>query len=315
MAIEIGCACSTGNGNTGIPNCASLFGVAKGLGITQMVANDGTIQRIDLSVTSITTAFSSLLTNDDRSKRLFPITEIRSITFPKEDNQYETDSSGQKQELREGIQSFMGEKWDIQPAFDAKLQQMKCPRNGSYIFSKKGVQGVRKYDTTASKYYLYPIEMRAFAPYYVPQTDGNRPKEMIPFDFAPTVSAGELWMVSWEDLGTTYEDMIGLLDVNFFVVDTPIDGGVTTSIAYRLTTDYGDGLFNNTAQNVDGLVGASFTALNVTTGLAVTITSVTEVIDDKYTFVLPSQTTADVVKISLVTTTGFEGSVTYIQPA
>jgi hypothetical protein len=313
MAIEIGCSCSTGNGNTGLPECASLFGVAKGLGVTQMVANDGTVQRVDLSVTSITTAFSALLTDSERSKRLFPITEIRSITFPKEDNQYETDTSGQKSELRQGIQSFLGEKWDIEPAFDAKLQQMKCPRNGSYIFSAKGVQGVRKYDTTDSKYYLYPIEMRAFAPYYMPQTDGNKAKEMIPFDFAPTVQAGELWMVSWSDLGTTYDDMIGLLDVNFNVVDVPV-AGATTSVSYRLITDYGDGLYNNTTQNVDDLVTASFTAFNVTTGLAVVITSVTEVIDDKYSFVLPSQTATDVMRISLVTTTGFEGSVTFVEP-
>ena len=313
MAIEIGCACSSGNGNTGLPNCTSLFGVAKGQGITEMVAKDGSKNRVDLSVASITTAFSSLLTNSDKTKRMFPITEIRNITFPNEGIQYETDSSGQKSELRKGIQSFLGEKWDIEPAFDAKLQQMKCPRNGTYLFSLKGVQGIRRYDTTDSKFYLYPIEIRAFAPYYMPQADGNKAKEMIAFDYAPTVNVGELWTVSWEELGTTYEEMIGLLDVNYKVIDA-VTGGGTTSVGLRLNTDYGSGLDNTTTQNVDGLVTADYDAINGTTGLPVTALAVTEVPDNKYTFSWTSATSADVITISVVTSTGYEGSTTVIEP-
>ena len=61
MAIEIGCACDSGNGNTGLPDCTSLFGVAKGLGMQNMVAKDGTENKIDLSVASIGTVFSDLL--------------------------------------------------------------------------------------------------------------------------------------------------------------------------------------------------------------------------------------------------------------
>lgn len=304
-----------GNGNTGLPNCASLFDVAKGIGVTETVAKDGTVQRINLSVTSITTAFSGLLTNSDRSKRLFPILGIENYDAPNDGIQYETSSSGRKEELREGIQSFMGQVWDVQPQFVAKLKQMKCPKNGVWIFAKNGVQGIRKFDEASGNYYFYPIPITAFAPQYVPRTDQARPKAMISFDYDQTVEIGELWMVSWSDLGTSYDEMVGLLDVNYKVIDAPVDGGTTTSVGYRLMTDYGDGLDNVTTQNVDDLVAASFTAKNVTTGLAITITSVTEVIDNKYTFVLPSQTTADVVRISLVTTTGFEGSVTYVQPA
>lgn len=315
MAIEIGCACSTGNGNTGTPNCTTLLGVAKGFGLQNTVANDGTVNRINLSVASITNEFSGMLTNDDRSKRMFPVKGLENYTAPNDGIQYETSSSGRKEALREGIQSFNGEIWNVTPQFVAKLKQSKCQNNGTWIYSKVGVQGIRKLDTTSGNYYWYPIPIDAFAPEYMPQTDGAVAKAMIAFDYEQTVSVGELWMLTWADLNTTYEEMVGLLDVNYKVIDAPVDGGTTTSVGYRLNTDYGDGLDNTTTQNVDDLVAASFTAKNVTTGLAITITSVTEVIDNKYTFVLPSQTTADVVRISLVTTTGFEGSVTYVQPA
>jgi hypothetical protein len=53
----------------------------------------------------------------------------------------------------------------------------------------------------------------------------------------------------------------------------------------------------------------------MTVPASITITSVTEVADVKYTFVLPSQTTGHVVRINVVTTTGYEGYVEYTQPA
>ena len=313
MAIEIGCACDTGNGNTGLPNCTSLFGVAIGMGLMNMVAKDGTTNKIDLSVASLGTIFPDLLTNSDGTKRLYPVTDIRNITFPNEGIQYETDSSGDKSELREGVQSFAGEVWDIEPQFVTKLKAAKCPKNGVYLFSAKGVQGLRKLDATDGKYYFHPIFIKAFAPYYSPQTDQAKAKAMIAFDYAPTVSEGQLWTVSWSDMGTTYEDMVGLLDVNYKVVDA-VTGGGTTSVGLRLNTDYGQGLDNTTTQNVDGLVTANFTAINGTTGLTVAAFAATEVPDNKYTFSWTSGTVADIITISVVTSTGYEGSTTVVEP-
>ena len=314
MAIEIGCNCESGNGNTGKPNCTELFGVAKGFGLQNIVSAGGTENKIDLSVASIGTTFSDLLTASDVTTRLYPITEVRNITFPKEDNQYETDSSGQKSELREGIQSFLGEVWDVQPQYVSKLKQAKCPRNGVFLFSRFGVQGIRKFDTTAQKYYFYPIEVRAFAPYYMPQADGNKAKAIIPFDYAPTVEEGELWTVSWSDMGTTYDAMDGLFDANFVEVDAPT-AGATTTAGYRIYSDYGTGLDNSGTQNVDGKVTADFAGLNVTTGIALSSFTATEVPNNKYTFVWDTETPTDTIRISMVTSSGFEGQIEFAEPA
>tara|TARA_R110000868_G_scaffold184980_4_gene426751 strand:+ start:11595 stop:12509 length:915 start_codon:yes stop_codon:yes gene_type:complete len=304
MANLIGCSCATGNGNTGLPNCSEQFGVSIGLGIQNMVANDGTANVYDIS-TSIGTSFIDSILAADKSKRMYPITDIRNVDFPKEDTQYVTDNSGQKEEIREGIQSFTAEKWKVPAAYDLKLKQMKCNRNGTWGFTRAGVWGIRRGNVWS------PVEVNAFAPSFQMQTAASPAKEMIAFDWNATVNAGELWMLSWADLGTTYEAMIGLMDANYAVTNAPV-AGATTSVSYRITSDYGMGLTN--VQTVDGLITASFTAFNVTTGLAIVITSATEVPDDDYDFVLPSQTATDVVRISLALSTGFEGTVTFVEP-
>lgn len=304
MANLIGCSCATGNGNTGLPNCSEQFGVSIGLGIQNMIAKDGTANSYDLSAT-LGTTFLDSLTNTDKSKRMFPVTDIRNVDFPKEDTQYITDNSGQKEEVREGIQSFVAQKWKVPAAYDLKLKQMKCNRNGTWGFTRAGVWGIRKGNIWT------PVEINAFAPTYKMQTAEAPAMEMIAFDWNATVNAGELWMVSWEELGTTYEAMIGLMDANFEVTNAPA-AGATTTVSYRLTTDYGMGLL--TSQTVDGLLAADFTAYNETTDASITITSVTEVPDDDYDFVLPSQTTSDIVRIDLVTSSGYEGSVTFVEP-
>ena len=104
-----------------------------------------------------------------------------------------------------------------------------------------------------------------------------------------------------------------MMDLNFTVVDAPADGGTNTTVGCSLTNDYGYG--NPETQNVDGLSTGDFTALNVTTGLSISLVSVVETPDVKYVFTLPSQATGDVVKISTNTNGHFEGSVTFTQPA
>jgi hypothetical protein len=303
MANLIGCSCDNGNGNTGLPECSEQFDVSIGLGIQRMVAADGTSNRYDLSA-PITT-FVASLTNTDKTKRMFPITNIRNVDFPKEDTQYLTDNSGQKEEIREGIQSFTAEKWKVPAAFDLKLKQMKCNRNGTWGFTRAGVWGIRKGN------YWTPVEINAFAPTFKMQTAAAPSMEMIAFDWNATVNVGEAWLVSWTDLGTTYEEMIGLMDANFTETVAPA-AGATTSVSYKLTTDYGSGLLDN--QTVDGLVAADFTAFNQTTGLAVVITTVTENADVDYDFILPSQTAADVMRINVITSSGYEGNVTFVEP-
>ena len=301
-----GCTCGDVHGNTGTPNCVQLIKKALGLGIISVVKSNGDVNAIDLGNLA---AYSLIdeLTNNDRTARIYPIMDLRNVTHPDEAEQYATDSAGGKVEVRDVVYRMAVEKWEVSPAFVQKLKNGKCNRNATFLFNADGMVGLRRGHS------LYPIEIKAYAPKYAHATDADPSKLMLSFDYAQNTNIGELWLISWAELGLTINDVAGLIDLNYTVVDTPVDGGTNTTVSYSLTTDYGYG--NPATQNVDGLIATDFEALNVTTGLSISIGSVVETADVKYLFTLPSQTTADVVKISVKTTTGFEGSVTFVQPA
>lgn len=301
-----GCTCGNVHGNTGTPNCSPLIKKALGLGVISIVANGGDVNKIDL--TDLTTYdLGGELQNTDRTKRVYPIMDLRNVTHPDETEQYATDSAGGKIEVRDVVYRFACEKWEVSPTFVQKLKNGKCNRNGVWLFNADGMVGLRRGN------FLHPIEIKAYAPKYSHATDADPSKLMLSFDYAQNTNIGELWLISWAELGMTINDVAGLIDLNYTVVDVPVDGGTNTTVGYALYSDYGYGnIFN---QNVDGLTASDFTAFNVTTGLAITLVSVVETADVKYVFTLPSQTTADKIKISVATGIGFEGSVTFFQPA
>ena len=305
MANVVGCTCGETHGNTGTPNCVQLIKKALGFGIVSTYATDGTLNSIPL--TSGALSFGIAFTLADRSKRVYPITELRNVTRPDEAEQYATDSAGGKVEVREMVYRIMAEKWEVSPAYVGKLKNGKCNQNSTYLFNADGIVGLKQGNV------LVPIKIKAYAPNYKDATDADPSKLMLSFDYAQGTKIEELWLIPWSQLGITYDDIKGLIDLNYNETSSPVNGGTNTTVSYSLTTDYGFG--NPEAQNVDGLTSADFTVLNVTTGLAISLVSVTENPDVDYTFVMPSATTGDTVKISVVTSTGFEGSVTFVQPA
>lgn len=312
MALSVGCSCDRGGDNLNLPNCSELFGITTGFVLQGIVADDGTANRIDLDVASIGTAFSDLLVDPDKSKRTFPITDIRNVDFPKEDVQYETDSAGQKEETRDGIQSVTAEKWKVPPGYDLKLKSHKCNRQGTFNISKEGVEGIRRLDPSDGKMYWYPIEITAFAPNYMKRTATTRAKEMILFDYNSSVNLGELWMLTWEDLGMTIEDMVGLFDANLTEEIAPSAAASVTTIEFVLTSDYGTGVTNNTI--IDGQLTADFSVKNGA-GVDVAALAVVEVAGVKYTATYTQETPGDNMTASMVLASGYEGTYEYVEPA
>lgn len=307
MAILVGCSCGSGNGNTGLPQCISNLGITIGNGIQQMVADDGTRNGYDLSA-SLGTKFVDSLTDTDVTKRMYPLRDFKNMDFPKEDTQYATNTDGSKTFLREGIQSFTAELHDVPAGFDSKLQNMKCKNNGVWGFSVEGAYGM----LVGTMW--YPININSFAPTFKMRTPAAPQMEMVAYDWDGTANAGQLWLVPWADLGTTYEAMLGLLDANFEEQAAPVAALGSTTVEVRVTTDYGAGLL--TSQTVDGLITADFILYE--NGVDVTVASgfvATETVDDKYTGVYTQQTVGASMSLELVLSSGYEGAYAYTEPA
>lgn len=316
MAIIIGCACDTGNGNTLTPNCIEGFDLTTGVALQNQVNGTGALNSIDLT-SAIGSTFYDLFFSTDATQRLFPISGLRNVDWPKEETQYDTDNTNQKDFLRDGTQSFMAEKRGANNVYASKVQQSRCPKNGTYWVSEIGVVGLKvsTYGATPTHNW-YPIPITALDAQWKPKTGSEVEKVMVSFDLEATVNVGELWLIKWEDLGMTYQQFVlaGLLDVNYTITNA-ISGPTPTAFSLRITSDYGQGLIDG-AKNVAGLVAGDFAITNKTAGGSITPTSVTENTDDDYDFVIPDQTTGDIVNVAMASSSSnpFDGNIDLTAP-
>lgn len=303
---KIGCECGT-NGNLGLPEQICQFGVVTGLAIQNTFKSTGVENSIDLNVSSITTEWTSLLTQTDKTQRIYPLIGLRQFAMPTADDVYVTDNQGIDEFVRKGDTKFTIEKWNTSPVLTKKINDSSCGTNSLYLFTEKGVIGYKVGDDFKG------IPLSVFRAKPEPQLGDQPSKTMINGQIDRSFEVGNLWFVSWSELNTTYNAQKGLLDVNITIVDAAVDGGTNTTVGLKMRTDYGQGLVNG--NDVVGLLLGDIDILNVTTNTAITGVSLTEVGDEKYTLVFPSQTTDDVIKVSLKTTTKREGSISFAQPA
>lgn len=308
MSVAVGCQCGTVHGNTGLPNCVELFGKALGFGVISLRDKLNQSNKISLLTPNPGTTFNSMLSEPDRTKRLFPITELRNVVPAVEDSQYATDNAGGRVRTRRGFKSLAYEKWEVSDVFVGKAQQGECNANGVYLFSARGIQGQRIGD------FLYPIAIEAYDNKFMPADDANPSKLMGSFQYAPTLQDGQLWMITWEQLGWSYNNITGLIDVNFIEITAPEVVTGTTSFEVSLATDYG---FNYAeTSNVEGLEIADFYVEDITDGVEIEIDDLEiNPVTNTYTFSY-SQTVpnANDVKVTLFSK-GYEGYYTYSQPA
>jgi hypothetical protein len=297
--MSLGCNCNAGLSNTGRPNCVPIQSVTSKLILVPLKANDGTANGIDLSAPVPT--WSDLVNEVDASKRWFPTPGFENVELPKADSQFEEANSGRMVFLRQGKRSFSGELWaeDSSPTLLAKLQNNRCVDFGVYIVDVNG-------NLVGSKVggFLYPIPVDnpSFDPRYMFATDSTVSKIMVAFDFDRLFDEGTMYMITPTEAGLNFNDLQGLVDVNFInVVETP-----NLEITFDAVFDYG------TAYNplrFIGATGADFQLYNNTTATVEVIGGVGENTDGNYTlsfvFVTGQSYTVSVEK------DGFDGEYTF----
>lgn len=294
----LGCNCDAGLANTGRPGCVPLQSVTSKLIMVPLMANDGTLNGIDLSAPLPT--WSSLINESDASKRWFPLPAFENVEMPKADSQFEEANSGRMAFLRQGKRSFAGELWgdDSTPTMLGKLNAGRCVQFGVYIVD---VNGALIGSKVGGYLYPIPVDEQSFDPKWMVATDSTVQKIMVGFDFDRLFDDSTMYMITATEAGINFNSLSGLIDIN--VVNDVV---TTTTLTFDAVLDYGTALNPIKAQ---GLVSGDFTLTNTTTTLAVSVTAV-ENTPGNYTLTYVAQTNGDGASL-VIAKPGYLGTFTY----
>jgi hypothetical protein len=295
--MALGCNCNAGLSNTGKPGCLPIQSVTSGLIMVPLTANDGTLNFIDLTATLPT--WADLINEADPSKRWFPLQGFENVELPKADTIFEEANSGRMVYIRQGKRSFAGELWGETPTFYGKLNTNRCVQFGVYIVDVNGnLIGSKVGDAL----YPIPVDNQSFNPTYMFATDTTTSKVMVAFDFERLFDEGTMYMITPTEAGQNFNDLDGLLDVNF--TNNVLTASTLTT---QLVLDYG------TALNPIQFTGALPADFELTVnGVVTALGAVTEVTPSVYEFDLVGiVSTGDDAVIS-IDKSGYDGSYSFV---
>ena len=279
--MSLGCKCDAGLSNTGKPNCVTLQSVTSKMVMVQLTDSTGVKNSVDLGSLPV---WNDLVNEVDASKRWFPLPIFENVELPKADSIFEEAPSGRKQFIRQGKRSFAGELWSETPQLLGKINDNRCVEFGVYMIDVNGnLIGSKE----GSKLYPIPVDNQSFEARLMFSTDTTTQKIMVSFDFYRLFDESSLWLITPEESSVDFNELEGLLDVNF----TEVSHSVSTLIA-KLTLDYGTAV--NPLQ-VKGLVLANFSAVD-STGASVSVSAVTSVANE-YTITFATQIVGTILTI------------------
>ena len=294
------CLCGEGMNNTGLATCLPAFKKTTGLFLVPLFANDGTRNSIDMSTTiNLTTKIQ----NADKSKRFYPIQDLKDVELPVADAKFKTYKDGAKRKLADGIRSFKATMPETSSVLIGKLQGVSCSKFGVFLIDIDGqLRGLKE----GSK--LYPVEIGGFNAIFKDATDDEVNEGMIEFDFDILLKISKFWILSSTDLNVNPNEVNGLLDANLTV------GAISsTDVSISVNSDYGSGKATVMTAPIVGLVAANWSLTRTDTNANVPLTSVTETTDGVYTLVYTAITGSTVpLKAKIVASSGFEGYANYI---
>lgn len=285
------CTCDNTLSNTGRPGCIPLTKVLKRLILVSKYKQDGTRNYIDPAATLDASYITAKLNNTDKYQRWFPVGEFKNVTQPKADPTYETFADTSKIKTQEGIKSFEGFLLQGTSNYLSKLENFECNKMATYIIDKDGnLRGT----IVGTDGYIYPVSIAegTWNPVLSDPTDTESSKIHTKFDWHIDERDGNLRMITADAFGTNLTTIQGLIDVTATITSPSTTGFVAMLRTY-------EGPINDRVE-AEGWVVGNFALYNVTDSASITITSVTEstTTPGLYTFVIPAQTSADVMRLT-----------------
>ena len=293
------CLCGEGMNNTGLATCLPAFKKTTGILLVPMFANDGTRNSIDMSTTI---DMSAKVNHLDKSKRFYPIQDLKDVELPVAETKFKTYKDGSKRKLADGVRSFKAVMPETSSVLIGKLQGVSCSKFGVYLVDIDGqLRGLK------SGSLLYPIEIGGFDAIFKDATDDEVNEGMIQFDFDILLKISKFWILSTTDLNVNPNELNGLVDTTLTV------GAITTTgVSISVNSDFGSGVSTMYAPVVGLLVG-DWTLTRTDTNANVPLTSVTEGVDGVYALVYTAITGSTVpLKAKIVASSGFEGYANFI---
>jgi hypothetical protein len=294
------CLCGQGMNNTGLATCLPAFKKTTGLFLVPLFANDGTRNSIDMSTAINLTA---KIQNTDKSKRFYPIQDLKDVELPVADAKFKTYKDGAKRKLADGIRSFKATMPETSSVLIGKLQGVSCSKFGVYLIDIDGqLRGIK--DGTK----LYPVEIGGFNAIFKDATDDEVHEGMIEFDFDILLKISKFWILSSTDLNVNPNEVSGLIDANLTV------GTITsTGVSISVNSDFGSGVATTMTAPIVGLTSTNWSLTRTDTNADVPLSSVTEGADGVYALVYSAITGATVpLRARVKTISGFDGYADYI---
>ena len=285
------CSCSAYGANTGGPESQNIIDTGVKLVFVRLVADDGTVNSILSTDTLDSTFLNAKLNHVDKSKRWYPIGAFADTEDNREDPTYQEFSDGSRDITNLGRRTWTGFLRNVSSRYLAKMESWFCQRFGLYEIDNCGnLVGSISADGTE----LFPssVNNKSFASILQKGTFTVAGGVRASIDFSTTMKDKDLRMIKASDISV---DLLGPSFEGLRDVTSVISSITTTGLTATLTLPF-DG-FGITDPAATGWVLADFDLYNVTDSASIAITSVTEGADGVYAFVIPTQDSADVLRL------------------
>lgn len=294
--------------NTGTPSEQRVIEDGSLLIVVPLVADDGTKNEIDQNDVIDEAYVSALINNSDPSKRWYPIGAFTNVTDERGDPITESYSDGSSAVTQESVRTWTGWLINYAAKYIENLRGFSCTKFGVFVVDDcGGLIGSISKDATK----LQPIKVNNYSwyPSLMKKTDTTAGKVTLSFEFSQLEKDSDLRVILADEMGSDLDltEIEGLREVEAEVSAITTDG---FTAALTLPFDK----FLGGAVSVKGWLLADFELYNETTASSIVITSVTEGPDGTYVFVIPTQTSADVLTLTGVKTGFSLGPVTITIP-
>jgi hypothetical protein len=283
------CSCDGFLGNTGTPSKQRAVSDSSILIAVPMVADDGTKNQIAKADVIDQAYIDARLNDTDPSKRWYPIGNFTNVADERADPATESFSDGSSAVVQQGVRTYNGWLVGYAPNYIAQLDTFKCQEFGVFgVDTCGGLTGSISKDGE----FLNPVRVNnaSWNPgQYVKGSDSAAAKVTLSFEFSQLEKDKYLRQILESEMTANLLEVEGLRDIA-----AEITGASATGFVAALTLPYDE--FQNDIL-MTGLLAADFDLFNVTDNAAVVITSTTEAPEGTYTFVIPSQDSADVLRL------------------